>query len=168
MTRAEEMLNEVDPAIVRVSTGFCSTRDLSEEDAEDIAQDARLTFWEWARRNEGAEIYVPLAVVMTQQAARDHERKSRRHRDTEELPLGFDQAAPDHVEYEVHLGDILEKIVNNDEEAAVAMSVIYQGLTVRETAEHLGLRNHMYIHRILHRLRQRAIKLGILPAGDIV
>jgi predicted DNA-binding protein (UPF0251 family) len=98
--------------------------------------------------------------LLTLQACRDYERATRKHREVESMPASYDKPLAASQEYEVALGEILHQIVQDEMEAAVAMFVIYQGLTLRETAEELDV-PRTTVYRVVTRLRDRAMELGV-------
>lgn len=154
--------------IVRTAERFAeTTKGMVTEDGEDMAQEARLACWIWDQNNPGEERGQGLTVNIAKQACHAYERATRIERELDDpLPEYYEgESGPGDAEYEAQLGDILSKIVNDEIEAAVAMAVIYQGLTVREAAEHLEMAKST-VQRTIDRLRERAEQLGVIPAGD--
>lgn len=145
--------------VVNAFADDCS--DMTREDAEDMAQEARMAVWRWLVANPTQSLGPGLVRLLTIQACRDFERDSRLQREIESLPPRYDRAVEPEQEYIVRLGDLLAKIVNDEREAAVALFVIYEGLTVRETAEEMGLPRSS-VQDILNRLRVRAVELGVI------
>jgi DNA-directed RNA polymerase specialized sigma24 family protein len=145
----------------------------SKEDREDAEQEARLAVWRWIKANPTQQLGPGLTRILSINAARDLERASRYARGRSvDLTPGLtsdpwaDGSTPDSYvsgadqAYEVELGDILSKIVFDEREAAVALHVIYEELTVREAAEVLGLPRQT-VQNIMTRLRDRARELGV-------
>ena len=145
----------------------------SVEDREDATQEARMACWKWIKSNPNQELGPGLTRILSINAARDLERASRSERGrVQDLPPGLtkdpwsDGSTPDAYvsgpdqDYEVQLGDILSRIVKDEREAAVALHVIYEELTVREAAEALDI-PRATVQNIMNRLRDRARELGV-------
>lgn len=146
---------------------------LSDEDREDLAQEARLACWRWLLANPKEILGPGLTRILSVSACRDWERANRRHQASEELPAGMttdpwsEESCPASAvgqptqEYEVQLGDILSRIVNDEREALVALYVVYEGLSLSEAAQEVGMPKAS-VQAILERLRRRAQDLGVL------
>jgi RNA polymerase sigma factor (sigma-70 family) len=145
----------------------------SAEDREDAMQEARLACWRWISSNPDQQLGPGLTRILSIQAARDLERASRQWRGrSQPMTPDFttdpwaDGSTPDSAiqppdqEYEVALGDLLSKIVRDEREAAVALHVIYEELSVSEAAEVLEL-PRTTVQSIMTRLRERAKDLGV-------
>jgi DNA-directed RNA polymerase specialized sigma24 family protein len=164
---------EFDDLIVRTAERFAeTTKGMTPEDAEDMAQEGRIACWQYDREAESLSYYPDnkrgpgLTVNIAKQACHNYERVTRAERELDDpLPPFYEGAATEgNAEFDAQLGDILGKIVNDETEAAVAMAVIYQGLTVREASEVLDMAKST-VQRTIDRLRERAEQLGITPAG---
>jgi DNA-directed RNA polymerase specialized sigma24 family protein len=151
----------IDAKIRGVARGFWENQSgMSHEDYEDICQEGRLACWQWLTRNPLETLGMGLVRVLTVSAARDFERSMRRHAITEGLPDWHDEGADPTQEYETVLADILAKIVNDESEAAIAVLIVYEGLTHREAAEHLNIPKAT-VQRTVALLQERASEMGI-------